>query len=208
MAGDVRIGTVNIGNMVVAPDVVEGMSDFIKEQVDAGVDPTELQEEGYTGAEVPDEAGAPEEPPTTEEQVEADEAIAKRVTEEMITADMRADSLHQLVKEVDRANSMRGFQTNHDHTPDDPRKVGKIRTDERVKAEGSLARACANCIFRNDCYLQENLERWLDVHPYKTGHKNQRRPGSAYVKKVETRLDFIKVIRQDPQAHCDPAKRK
>lgn len=206
MAGDINIGTVNIGTMQVGP---EGLGDFLQAQVDAGADPEIMKDTGYT--EVP-EPSEPEPAPTPDEQAEIDQDRAERIddmiTDEMIAAFMRSDSLHLLIKEVDRSRNMEGFQENHERQPNNSWKVGRIRVKEHLKAEETLARACSYCLFQNSCWLRENLPGWLDVHPYKEGHRGQRRPGSKYVKEVESRLDFIDVIREDPQAHCDPAKRE
>jgi hypothetical protein len=210
MAGDVRIDTLNIGNVVVVPDAIDGLSEFVLEQVTAGADPEVMRDTGYAG--VPQEAPEPDDTPTSEEQAEIYQSVAERITQEMIDADDRSGSLRKMVSEVDKASNMEGFRVNHERKPRKPEVVSTVRTVKKTEAIESLEEACGKCIFRNSCRLVDNLERWLDVHPYKRNSKRdpvgKRRPGSLPVVKVESRKDFLEALREDPRAHCDPAKRK
>lgn len=205
MAGEViNNGTIHVaGNLVVAPEGTADVRDFLKEEANRGVDPSAQEDAGYSPVE-------PEVPGTEEEKAEAGEALAVIVIrDETARADLRKDALEMVIKYADRANRLRGFLVNDDDdpekTPDNPQTAAQARTGQRKKAEKALKLACANCHHQDHCKLKEDLDLWLDVHPYKDS--NKMRPGSTWVRKRESKLGFIDAIREDPDAHCDPKVR-
>jgi hypothetical protein len=176
-------------------------------QVLAGADPDVLRDIGYT--DVPD-AVQPEEPMSDEEQAATyarrAEDFERRVSEEKVTLNARRNFLRNVVRHVDRARRLEGFQTNHMRRPDDQETVDTIQAESLQMASESLERACGNCAMRNNCVLAEDLDRWIDVHPYKD-RTGTRRPGSLRVRKTESRTELLKALKEDPGAHCEPQKR-
>jgi hypothetical protein len=204
MAGEVfHIDTINVGgNLVVAPENARGVADFLREEAERGVDPAAMEDTGH----IPVEAEVSGEQPTDEERAEAGEALATIIIkDERARAGLRKRALEQVIKEADRSRMLGGFLVNHDDKPDDPEKVAEIETEQADKAQESLELACANCHFRDSCRLTDNLELWLDVHPYKKS--NRARPGATYVRKRESRSTLVTDLRADPHSHCEPQKR-
>lgn len=190
MVGDVNIDTVHIsiGNVSIAPEAAG--------DIPAGLDHS-----------VPGEVAGPDDITAPEEQTDVDQARDGELTQEMINLDTRSDNLHMLVSQIDKMNSKSGFSKNDERQPHTPAKINKIRSENKRKAKNSLGRACAACVFQNDCSLAGNLDAWLDVHPYKD-KSGKRRPGSLRVEPPEARTKFIERLRANPEIHCDPAKRK
>jgi hypothetical protein len=217
MTGDVRIQNLNIGNVFVMPDAVPGampdsLIEFLKDQIRAGADPAIMGEDGYPT--VSEDVAQADDPPTPEEQDELDRNRAERYIMEQAEVDVvaRANHLRNVVHHVTPARKLEGFQTNHERSPRKRSTVDKKQAEELKLAEISLKRACARCVFQNDCRLVNDIGVWVDVHPYQDDRTGKRRPGSSEVREVESRKDFLKSlavgVAKKRQAHCDPAKRR
>lgn len=153
-------------------------------------------------------APAPSAPPAGESQTAAETAIADRYTTAEVNVTARANLLRNVVHHVDRARRLEGFQTNHQRRPRVPRQVNARQHAEYAMAKESLERACGVCALRNNCRITNDIDGWLDMHPYKDGPGGQRRPGSIPRGESESRTQFLRALKQDPLAHCEPAKRK
>lgn len=205
MTGDVvSIENVNIGNVFIAPEVIpDDLTAFLREQIAARVH-TLIGEGGYPVAE---EADLPDGPSTAEELAELEQAEA-----DVYEVRARASHLRNVASHVASARRLEGFQTNHEHAPRKRSAVEKKQSRELTKAEVSLKRACGQCVFRGDCKLAGDIERWIDVHPYADDNTGRRRPGSSEVREVESRKAFLESlavgVARRQQVHCDPARRK
>ena len=212
MAGDVMVDTVNIETVAVyvAPeawsDIPNDVLEFLRRESERAGNPGTMSDIGY--GEVPETAERADEPPTAEEQVEADAATAERVTREMVADIARSNHLRNAVHHMDSARKLEGFQTNHERHPRKRAAVDTKQAKELVKAGESLQRACAQCAFKKTCRLKGNPELWIDLHPYKNDNSGAHRPGSLPTQEVESRTKFLRELRKNPGVHCDPAKRK
>ncbi len=209
MSGDVTIGSINIDTVNVnfvpegRPTVPDDIAALLRQEFERAGDSEVTRD--IVGSDIP-ETGF-DDSLTPEEQIEENAGIAKSVTEQMVADIARSNHLRNLVHHVDEARRLEGFQTNHERSPKASKAVDKKQAVEFKKAEEALSRACAQCAFRTTCSLEGQLDEWIDVHPYKKGHKGTHRPGSLPVGQVESRTAFLQTLRQNPAAHCDPRKR-
>jgi hypothetical protein len=188
--------TINIGNIeaVHIASPIDDIAAQLLEQISAGTDPEALRDIGYQG--VPDEGVASH----MAEEAQLDQAA--------IDATSRRNFLRNVVGHADKARGMEGFQTNHQRRPDRPKQVNSKEHTELKLAEESLQRACAVCALSKTCTLRDSIDTWLDFHPYKSGPKGQRRPGSLLLPtQTESRTRLLRALIKDPLAHCDPSKR-
>jgi hypothetical protein len=195
-------------NIHVTPDTNGGtLLDPLFSQLLAGVSPDALKDYGYKG--VPDEIETSESI-SPEDQTSLDIARAESylLTQEDVDLTARSNFLRNVVANVDLARKREGFQTNHQRLPRNRSTLDKRQAEATRKATESLDRACGVFALRGNCALQEDIGRWIDVHPYKRDTSGKKRPGSGLVKKVESRATFLRDLRADPTTHCDPSKRK
>ena len=176
-------------------------------QVLMGADPEVLRDLGFN--DVPDVVPT-EEPMSDEDRAEVyasqAEEFERRVSEEDAAQLARRNFLEKVVFHVDRARSYGGFQTNLRRRPRDESRIDELFAEHITAADESLTRACGKCALRDTCVLTEDLDRWIDVHPYKD-RTDKRRPGSLRVRKKESRTELLEALREDPGAHCEPQKR-
>jgi hypothetical protein len=220
MVGDVKIDTVHIsiGDISIAPEAAgdipedfQGFFDVLREQIRIGAVPKIMGEDDYP---VPGEVTEPDDMPTPEEQDEIDHVMAEEYVMKQAAIDSiaRANHLRNVVSHVTPARKLEGFQTNHERNPRKRSAVNAKQAKELTMAETSLQRACALCIFENDCTLANSIGPWIDVHPYKDDKTGKHRPGSSPVREVESQTAFLESLdagaAEKRQVHCDPAKRK
>jgi hypothetical protein len=199
---------IHIENVYITPDALG----FLKDEEPAASVATAAPEGlgHYGDVDEPEVAESQQEvsdTPISEEDQERFQAIADRFTEDEIATTSRVNFLRNVAYHASPARKMEGFQTNHQRRP---RELGAVSTKqhgEKEMARESLERACGECALAPRCRIKGDIDAWLDIHPYATGNPGVRRPGSRPVKKTESRTTFLKVLRSDPLAHCDPAKR-
>lgn len=198
---------IHIENIYITPDVLKPPMD---EQL-----PNETVTTGSEGLDQYGDIHGPEtaegretQAPSSSDNQKQDKTIAERYTQDEISTTARVNFLRNVSRHASPARKLEGFQTNHQRRP---RKLGAVNSKqhgEREMARESLERACGECALAPRCRIKGNIDAWLDIHPYAKGNASVRRPGSRLVKKTESRETFLKVLRDDPLAHCDPARRK
>jgi hypothetical protein len=213
MTGDVRIENLNIGTLIVVPEgapestFAEQIFDFLREQREAGA----LTIMGSDGYPLTEDTAESEDPPTPDEQAEAEQARADELVERYAHPDVsaRAVELRSVIKHASEARRLEGFMRSYSGRAKDHKSLERRHKNAVEVASMALGRACAHCDL--DCALRENIERWIDVHPYKDDRTGKRRKGSSDVEAVESRTGFEKAldagVEADEQVHCDPAER-
>ena len=207
MAINLRIDKIDIHNLnvVASPDEAKTFGSIVS-QILAGASPDVLRDYGYSDD--PDEIETPETiAPEDQDALYVARAEQYLLSQRDVDSTTRSNHLRNLVANVDLARKREGFQTNHERQPRQRKKLDTRQAEAQLKAAESLERACGVCALSGNCVLERNLGRWIDVHPYKRDNSGRKRPGSADVKKVESRKTFLKELREDPAVHCDPTKR-
>lgn len=206
-------------------DIISNMTSHIRIDnvehlhIGPGVDEAALEErlrganiDGLGYGPVPDEAAV--EAAVAEQQEAATEpaqqALADRYDAEHVSARARRNLLRNVVMHVDKARGLEGFMTNHRNRPNRPAAIAAKQNKETLLAHESLIKACGDCALRDNCVLTNNIDKWMDLHPYKSKKQDgARRPGSTLpAHTTESRETFLGKLETDPMAHCDPRVRE
>ncbi len=136
--------------------------------------------------------------------------LAERYEDEYAKARGRRSLLRNVVTHVDEARGLEGLLTNHVRPPNNPEAVAKKHNKQTLMAQESLMKACGDCALRDRCEVVNNIDKWMDLHPYKSKKQDgDRRPGSTLPPQTtESRETFLAALETDPMAHCDPRVRQ
>lgn len=138
------------------------------------------------------------------------EILADRYEGEDIAARARRNLLRNLVGHADKSSRLQGFQTNHANRPINRDAVDRKQNKETLLAHESLIEACGRCALSENCVLKNDIDAWLDIHPYKSKKRDgDRKLGSTLPPQTtESRESFLADLKIDPMAHCDPRVRR